>query len=152
MEGSSVFHQDTTNLPMNHFTKYCNKLFVGCTNAHCTFAHTPSECRWGVEYAEKDVTFTKPEDANESTRFMLPEASLFPTFVITLPSEEEDDKEEEDDEKAPVSMSLGQITEITKAWQNEKLTQARWIWLRTLAREHHRLTDDGGEQDMDLSE
>ena len=133
---------------MNHFTKYCNKLFVGCTNAYCTFAHTPAECRRDDSYATKDVVFVRPDDANTATSFMFPNQSTFPRFVITL--DHEDSDEEEDTYTGP-SMSLSQVVEITTQWQNQALASARWKWMHTLAKEYHALTMND-EDDMDLSE
>lgn len=134
---------------MNENTKLCCDLFTGCQNVDCTYAHSLSEVRWGIDYAMEDVYFRKPADANKSIHGSMPEpdASYLPKFIVTL---EEDDEEEND--LPACSMSLTQLDTITSAWQLKKMKDAYWTRLWALLIEYQRLTDHMGEMEMDVSE
>jgi len=131
-------------------TKLCCSLFTGCDNAYCSYAHSLSEIRWGLEYAMEDVYFKKPEGArsHSTLRGQMPEPdeTNFPSFIVSLSDDDDDD------DFPPASMSLVQMNTIASAWQLKKMKEAYWTRLWTLEKEFQRLTDHMGEMDMDLSE
>ena len=132
----------TTTLFEN--TKLCCRMFTGCTNPDCSYAHTLNEIRWGLEYGMEDVFFQKPADANmqHSSKYMPePNETYFPRFLISFDDEEEVE---------PASLSITQHTEIVNQWQLSKLKDAYWTRLWALQLEYQRLSDHMGEMDMDI--
>lgn len=134
------------------FTKYCNKLFVGCTNEHCTFAHYPHELcgpEWDAWTDSRGfpTRFVRPDDADLMSKDLRPKASL--PFVVRLYG---DDSDSSDEEYEPPSISLSQLVKHNEEWKRKKLTDARWARMWHLQKVRHALTTDVGERDMDISD
>ena len=133
-------------------TKMCRFMYTGCTDAHCTFAHSERECRAprGLSQAMQGVRFAMPEK-------MPTPAGL--SFIIRLPSDDSDD--DEDDTPSP-SISLSQLSNAmmsphyslikTEFLRNEfeKSKKSRGVFMaRHSAKQNNKME---GECDMDLSE
>jgi hypothetical protein len=134
------------------FTKYCNKLFVGCTNEHCTFAHHPTELcgpEWDAWTDAKGfpTRFVRPDDAEPKSKDLRPKAAL--PFVVRLYG---DDSDSTDDEYELPSISLSQLVKHNEEWKQRKLKEARWARIWHLKKVRHALTADMGERDMDISD
>ena len=108
------------------FTKFCNKLYIGCENAYCKFAHHENECRWGSEFAKEDVVFHKPSDAMKECRGLFPNETYGPSFIIHF--DEEGDLVDEE----PISISLSQMLHVEKEWKPKKMVEAKWKWIHVL--------------------
>jgi hypothetical protein len=146
---------------VKHFTKYCNKLFVGCTNPDCTFAHSASELRgpeWDA-WTDKHgfpTRFFRPDDADPTSKDLRPKASV--PFVVRF---YEDESSEEDIEQPIFSLSkkdikqpifsLSKEIDYTEKWKQRKMVEARWARMWHVAKARHALTDTG-ERDMDMSD
>jgi len=135
----------------NRFTKYCHKLYSGCDNIDCNYAHCEAELRSTDEYARQGVRFT-----------YVPNDTL-PRFIIPLLTEEDSDDEEEEDEneeqeRACLSLSMIEASNLTFLAKKQKEAFERRMkmmedtlseLLRDIA-----LRESGGlgEEDMDLSD
>lgn len=129
----------------NHFTKYCRKLYSGCHNIDCNYAHCANELRASDEYARKEVRF---ETVKNDT---------LPKFIVRFDSDDED----EDDENYQTPMlSLSMIDKSNAVFLEKKQAEAfasRMAFMENALSELLRdisLRECGclGEADMDLSE
>ena len=160
--------------PQTHFTKMCSRLYVGCFNTFCNYAHSETERVTSAEYAYKNVRFIQPKI----------EFYPGPAFVIEFEEEEEEEEvevkvelkvvaeevkvevkvvaEEEKvkEVKKPSSISLSEIDAYfsmpeyqlyRKLWLKSKYDQALEQRLVHLAKEYYYLTTTYGEEDMDCS-
>lgn len=142
-----IYLNTTMKVHSNHFTKMCRYAYVGCFHIDCNFAHSHKECRFGVEYATKGVSFVEPMHVLDE---------FLPRFIVRF-----NDDDEEDEDKVPSSMSLSQIAAI-QASDEYKKKQETYLPIRLqqmadqrmwhLVREFTRLTMTYGEEDMDCSE
>ena len=128
----------------NHFTKYCYKLYSGCFNIDCNFAHCANELRASEEYARKDVKFEYVEN------------DTLPKFIIRF---DDDDDEDEEDYEAPC-LSLSMIEKSNAVFLEKKkneVFEARMNMMENVLSELLRdisLSERGckGGADMDLSD
>jgi len=137
-----------TTMKTHYFTKMCKFAFIGCDNLECNYAHTPAECKYGLDYATKGVEFVEPLVVLES---------FLPRFIVKL----NDDDDDDDDDMPPSSMSLSQLMTIQET-EEYKQTQKAYLPLRlhqlsnqrlwTMVREYNKLTMTYGEQDMEFSD
>ena len=147
--------------PQTHFTKMCSRLYVGCFNTFCNYAHSETERVTSAEYAYKNVRFIQPKI----------EFYPGPAFVIELEEEEEEvevkvevkvvaEEEKVKEVKKPSSISLSEIDAYfsmpeyqlyRKLWLKSKYDQALEQRLVHLAKEYYYLTTTYGEEDMDCS-
>ena len=137
-------------------TKYCNKLFTGCSNVHCTFAHQPNELEGPESKAWIGVKFKKP--AKDHSLPISP-------FVVHLDSDSDSDS---DSDREQPSISLSKLDKMLMAYKkkyhtpsisveeledvmNDLLAKARHerIWQLRLALDD--MTVHRGEEEMDWS-
>lgn len=115
-------------------TKFCKRMFSGCTNPYCPFAHSRATARWTPEYAEEDVVFKKPH------------GSLgVPRFIVNLDDESESDSEESE----RPSLSLRQLDGINKRWKPVYHQLAHDLRMQKLRSEYKK---QFGEKDMEISD
>ena len=135
---------------MNNFTKYCHKMYSGCDNIDCNYAHCEAELRSTDEFARQGVRFT-----------YVPNDTL-PRFIIPLQDDSDSDSEEESCEKACENafLSLSMIDKSNAVFLVKKQHEAferRMTMMENTLSELLRdisLKDNGclGECDMDMSE
>ena len=129
--------------PYRFRTKYCNKLYVGCMNVECTYAHHPRELECSEVEGMKEVRFIKPHDADPHSRAIVPRMSEVPelSFIVHF--------DEDEERKAPV-MSLSEMDRVTHAWRLKKMSDAYWT-RQWHIRKVHDMTRHHGEEDMAIS-
>jgi hypothetical protein len=115
-------HSQPTTTLMNICTEYCKRIFTGCTNLKCTYAHGDDELKSSIGYATARANVTIPKM----------DVSFFP-FIVKLPLDDSDDTEDESDVIQP-SVSLSQFMTFERTpeyqafhtvWLAKKYTEAR---------------------------
>ena len=143
---------------MFEFTKFCKDFYTGCKNPECTYAHSRNEARWGPEYADEDVYYTRPHDADTYSRERIPiphheiTRPFLPEFIVRI----EDDTEEDDEEWIAPSISLTHMLSVTdvcqKVWLREKHRLAAFTREWTMRKAYYERFVYMEDVDMDTSE
>lgn len=133
--------QPLTTTLMNTCTEYCKRIFTGCTNLKCTYAHGDDELKSSIGYATARANVTLPKM----------DVSFFP-FIVKLPL---DDSEESDDESDVIQPSVS-LSQFMTFEQTPEYKAFHTVWLAkkyTEAREKRnvyvRENTYGPEDDMD---
>jgi hypothetical protein len=98
---------------MNSCTEYCRRIFTGCTNLKCTYAHGDDELKSLVAFATARAYVNIPRM----------DVSFFP-FVVKLPCDEESDDDAEEIVQPSVSLSQFMMLERTHEYK-----EFHTIWL-----------------------
>lgn len=130
-------------------TKFCKRMYVGCTDPFCAFAHSDATARWTPAYAMEDVAFVHPPDSfrmGHHARSAVPMHGphVGKQFVVRL----SDDSEEEENEE-PMTFSLTEMEREQAAWLRLKQMLAhdrRFLQLKK------RYVQEMGEKDMEISD
>lgn len=128
---------------MNSCTEYCRRIFTGCTNLKCTYAHGDDELKSSVAYATARANVNIPRM----------DVSFFP-FVVKLPSG--DSEEESDDDAEEIVQPSVSLSQFMTLERTPEYKEFHTVWLakkymeacekrNTYVREH----TYGTEDDMD---
>lgn len=131
-------------------TKFCKRMYVGCTDPFCAFAHSDATARWTPAYAMEDVAFVHPPDSfrmGHHARAAVPMHGphVGKQFVVRL----SDDSEEDEKQDEPVTFSLTEMEREQAAWLRLKQLLAhdrRFLQLKK------RYVQEMGEKDMEISD
>lgn len=127
---------------MNTCTEYCRRIFMGCENLKCTYAHGDDELKSSIGYATARANVIIPRM----------DVSFFP-FIIKLPSDESDDSDEESEDIIQPSVSLSQFMNFERTHEYQAY---HTVWLAKKYMEAREKRDTymrentyGPEDDMD---
>lgn len=128
-------------------TKFCKRMYVGCTDPFCAFAHSDATARWTPAYAMEDVAFVHPPDSfrmGHHARAAVPMHGphVGKQFIVRLSDDSDEDKE-------PVTFSLTEMEREKDAWLRLKQVLAHDRRFLQLKKQYQR---EMGEKDMEISD